>query len=190
VLNVRHNAPRTRPTRKNPNTKNYFRRQDKAKLNSRIEELQNRIAEIEEKKRAISQAMLTKTGHVYIISNVGSFGENIFKIGMTRRLEPMDRVKELGDASVPFPFDVHAMIRTSDAPTLENALHDHFDYRRLNLENQRKEFFRVSIDEIKEELLGLKDTLGIDSELKLTLLAEAKEYRMSQAKRKHLEQSL
>ena len=162
---------------------------DKAKLNSRIEELQNRIAEIEEKKRAISQAMLTKTGHVYIISNVGSFGENIFKIGMTRRLEPMDRVKELGDASVPFPFDVHAMIRTSDAPRLENALHDHFDYRRLNLENQRKEFFNVSIDEIKEELLGLKETLGIDSELRLTLLAEAKEYRMSQAKRKHLEES-
>jgi hypothetical protein len=73
--------------------------------------------------------MLTKTGHVYVISNVGSFGENIYKIGMTRRLEPMDRVKELGDASVPFPFDVHAMIRTSNAPTLENALHKHFESR-------------------------------------------------------------
>jgi hypothetical protein len=162
---------------------------DKAKLNSKIEELQQRIAEIEEKKRAISQAMLTKTGHVYIISNVGSFGENIYKIGMTRRLEPMDRVKELGDASVPFPFDVHAMIRTSDAPGLENALHKHFDMRRLNLENQRKEFFHVSIDEIRQELDQLKDQLGIDSELRLTLLAEAKEYRMSQAKRKHLEAS-
>lgn len=160
---------------------------DKAKLNSKIEELQQRIAEIEEKKRAISQAMLTKTGHVYIISNVGSFGENIFKIGMTRRLEPMDRVKELGDASVPFPFDVHAMIRTSDAPSLENALHKHFDQRRLNLENERKEFFRVSIDEIRQELNQLKSDLGIDSELRLTLLAEAKEYRMSEAKRKHLE---
>ena len=162
---------------------------DKAKLNSKIEELQQRIAEIEEKKRAISQAMLTKTGHVYIISNVGSFGENIYKIGMTRRLEPMDRVKELGDASVPFPFDVHAMIRTSDAPSLENALHKHFDRRRLNLENERKEFFRVSIDEIREELDQLKSDLGIDSELRLTLLAEAKEYRMSEAKRKHLEAS-
>lgn len=162
---------------------------DKAKLNSKIEELQQRIAEIEEKKRAISQAMLTKTGYVYIISNVGSFGENVYKIGMTRRLEPMDRVKELGDASVPFPFDVHAMIRTSDAPSLENALHKHFDVRRLNLENQRKEFFQVSIDEIRQELDELKDQLGIDSELRLTLLAEAKEYRMSQAKRKHLEVS-
>lgn len=162
---------------------------DKAKLNSKIEGLQQRIAEIEEKKRAISQAMLTKTGHVYIISNVGSFGENVYKIGMTRRLEPMDRVKELGDASVPFPFDVHAMIRTSDAPRLENALHMHFNMRRLNLENQRKEFFYVSIDEIRGELDTLKDQLGIDSELRLTLLAEAKEYRMSQAKRKHLEAS-
>ena len=162
---------------------------DKVKLNSKIEELQLRIAEIEEKKRAISQAMLTKTGHVYIISNVGSFGENIYKIGMTRRLEPMDRVKELGDASVPFPFDVHAMIRTSDAPSLENALHKHFERRRLNLENERKEFFRVSIDEIREELDQLKSDLGIDSELRLTLLADAKEYRMSEAKRKHLETS-
>ena len=162
---------------------------DKAKLNSKIEELQQRIAEIEEKKRAISQAMLTKTGHVYIISNVGSFGENIYKIGMTRRLEPMDRVKELGDASVPFPFDVHAMIRTSDAPSLENAIHKHFDRRRLNLENERKEFFRVSIDEIRQELDQLRRDLGIDSELRLTLLAEAKEYRMSEAKRKHLETS-
>lgn len=160
---------------------------DKAKLNSKIEELQQRIAEIEEKKRAISQAMLTKTGHVYIISNVGSFGENVYKIGMTRRLEPMDRVKELGDASVPFPFDVHAMIRTSDAPALENELHKHFDQRRLNLENQRKEFFRVSIDEIRQELDDLKESLGIESELRLTLLAEAKEYRMSEAKRRHLE---
>ena len=163
---------------------------DKVKLNSKIEELQLRIAEIEEKKRAISQAMLTKTGHVYIISNVGSFGENIYKIGMTRRLEPMDRVKELGDASVPFPFDVHAMIRTSDAPSLENALHKHFERRRLNLENERKEFFRVSIDEIREELDQLRADLGIDSELRLTLLADAKEYRMSEAKRKHLETSL
>ena len=162
---------------------------DKTKLSAKIEELQKRISEIEEKKRAISQAMLTKTGHVYIISNIGSFGENVYKIGMTRRLEPMDRVKELGDASVPFPFDVHAMIRTSNAPALENALHNHFANRRLNLENGRKEFFRVSIDEIRNELEVLKEELQIDSELRLTLLAEAKEYRLSEAKRKHLEAS-
>jgi hypothetical protein len=162
---------------------------DRVKLSAKIEELQKRISEIEEKKRSISQAMLTKTGHVYIISNIGSFGENVYKIGMTRRLEPMDRVKELGDASVPFPFDVHAMIRTSNAPALENALHNHFANRRLNLENGRKEFFRVSIDEIRNELEVLKEELQIDSELRLTLLAEAKEYRLSEAKRKHLEAS-
>lgn len=161
---------------------------DKDKLNKQILELQRRIAEIEEQKRTISQAELTKTGHVYIISNVGSFGDDVYKIGMTRRLEPMDRVKELGDASVPFPFDVHAMIRTSNAPSLENALHIHFADRRLNLENQRKEFFRVSIEEIREELSKLKETLGIDSELHLTLMAEAKEYRLSIAKRNHLEE--
>ncbi len=162
---------------------------DKEKLTMEITELQRRISEIEERKRAISQAMLTKTGHVYVISNVGSFGEEIFKIGMTRRLDPMDRVKELGDASVPFPFDVHAMIRSSNAPALESALHAHFNERRLNLENERKEFFKVSIDEIKAELELLKQTLGIDGELRLTLLAEAKQFRLSEAKRKHLEAS-
>ena len=117
------------------------------------------------------------------------FGENIYKIGMTRRLEPMDRVKELGDSSVPFPFDVHAIIKTSNAPALENALHKHFESRRLNLENGRKEFFRVSIDEIRSELEVLREELQIDSELRLTLLAEAKEFRLSEAKRKHLETS-
>lgn len=162
---------------------------DKAKLAQKIKELQDRISEIEERKRTISQAMLTKTGHVYIISNLGSFGEDIYKIGMTRRLEPMDRVKELGDASVPFPFDVHAMIRTNDAPALENALHKHFANRRLNLENDRKEFFRVRIEEIQQELSHLRNDLGIESELRLTLLAEAKEYRLSEAKRRHIEQA-
>ncbi len=161
--------------------------EDKAVLNSKVEELQRRISEIEDKKRAISQAMLTRTGHVYILSNVGSFGENVYKIGMTRRLDPMDRVNELGDASVPFPFDVHALISTSDAPTLESSLHKHFGEKRVNLENERKEFFRVSIEELKIELEQLKDGLGIESELQLTLVAEAKQYRISQARRKELE---
>jgi hypothetical protein len=119
------------------------------KLFSQIEELQKRLAEAEvNKKRAISQAQLTKSGHVYIISNIGSFGEDVYKIGMTRRLEPMDRVKELGDASVPFPFDVHAMIFCKNAPELESRLHKRFNNRRMNKENERKEFFRVSLDEI------------------------------------------
>jgi hypothetical protein len=159
----------------------------KAALSSKIEELQRRISEIEEKKRALSQAMLTRAGHVYILSNVGSFGENVYKIGMTRRLVPMDRVNELGDASVPFPFDVHALISTNDAPALESSLHKHFSEKRVNLENSRKEFFRVSIDEVKIELEQLKDGLGIESELQLTLVAEAKQYRISEARRKGLE---
>ena len=160
---------------------------DKEALNSKVEELQKKINEIEDKKRAISQAMLTRTGHVYILSNVGSFGENIYKIGMTRRLDPMDRVNELGDASVPFPFDVHALISTSDAPTLESSLHKHFGEKRVNLENERKEFFNVTIEELKIELDQLKDGLGIESELQLTLVAEAKQYRISEARRKRLE---
>jgi hypothetical protein len=161
----------------------------KEKLFAQIAELEQRMKEMEEKNRYISQAMLTKSGHVYIISNVGSFGEDMLKIGMTRRLEPMDRVKELGDASIPFPFDVHAMIRTSDAPSLENALHKQFNDRRVNLENNRKEFFYVTLEEIQAELNVLKDELNIEAEIHITMAAEAKQWRMSVAKREHLERS-
>ena len=94
----------------------------------------------------------TKRGHVYVISNIGSFGERIFKIGMTRRLDPDDRVKELGDASVPFTFDVHAMIFTDNAPELEGKLHAAFSDRRMNLVNMRKEFFKVELGEIREKV--------------------------------------
>ncbi|MXC98370.1 GIY-YIG nuclease family protein, partial [Escherichia coli] len=87
-----------------------------------------------------------------IISNIGSFGENVYKIGMTQRLDLQDRVNELGDASVPFIFDVHAMIYSEDAPSLEKKLHDVFDKKRVNLVNRRKEFFYVTLDEIKEAL--------------------------------------
>ena len=99
--------------------------------------------------RAKALAELTKSGYVYIISNVGSLGENVFKIGLTRRLDPMDRVRELGSASVPFAFDVHAMVYSEDAPTLEAELHRHFADRYVNLVNMRKEFFRVSLDELE-----------------------------------------
>ena len=92
----------------------------------------------------------TRAGYVYIISNIGSFGENVYKIGVTRRLEPQDRVDELGDASVPFYFDVHAMIFSDDAPSLENALHKAFDNRRLNRINLRREFFHVTLSEIED----------------------------------------
>ena len=116
-----------------------------------VEQLRARLAEAEEKsQRAISRAQETRSGYVYVISNIGSFGDDVFKIGMTRRLEPLDRVRELGDASVPFPFDVHMMISCEDAPTLETALHQDLHTQRLNKVNPRKEFFRTSIDRIRQ----------------------------------------
>jgi hypothetical protein len=164
---------------------------DRSALEEKIAILEATVAAAEEaKQRAISQAQLTRSGHVYIISNVGSFGEHVYKIGMTRRREPLDRVRELGDASVPFPFDVHALIFTKDAPSLENSLHRRFDNRRINLENLRKEFFRVSIEEIREELVRIHQEEGTASELKITLAAEVKQYRQSEAKRKELERTL
>jgi hypothetical protein len=93
---------------------------------------------------------------------------------MTRRLGPLDRVRELGDASVPFPFDVHALIFTDDAPSLEYTLHKRFNFRRVNFENLKKEFFRVTIEEIRDELHKVHQEVGIEAELRLTLVAEAK----------------
>ncbi len=123
---------------------------------TKIDALQEALTEAELKgQKALSLAQQTKRGHVYVISNVGSFGENVFKIGMTRRLDPQDRVDELGSASVPFLFDVHAMIRSDDAPALENALHQCFDTKRTNLVNRRKEFFNVSLKEIKDAVYEL-----------------------------------
>ena len=119
------------------------------KHSAQIEDLRARLAEAEEKaKRAISQAQITKSGHVYVISNIGSFGEGVFKIGMTRRLDPQDRVRELGSASVPFTFDVHMMISSDDAPTLENTLHRAFHKLRVNKANPRKEFYKTGIEAI------------------------------------------
>ena len=115
-----------------------------------IERLRERLLEAEERsKRAVSQAQLTKAGHVYVISNIGSFGKDVFKIGMTRRLDPADRISELGSASVPFPFDVHMMISSDNAPKLENALHHLLHKTRVNKAKPRKEFFRVEIEEIR-----------------------------------------
>lgn len=124
------------------------------------EELERQRLELEQKiekvhqqyERAKSMAQLTKQGHVYVISNIGSFGENVFKIGMTRRLEPMERVKELSGAAVPFDFDVHAMISCDDAPSLEKTLHDHLESYRINRINLRKEFFRVELSRIINEV--------------------------------------
>ncbi len=120
-----------------------------------VERLTARLAEAEAKsQRAISQAQLTKAGYVYVISNIGSFGEGVFKVGMTRRLEPHDRVRELGDASVPFPFDVHMMISCDDAPSLELALHRALHRQQINKTNPRKEFFRADIEAIRQVVLA------------------------------------
>ena len=116
-----------------------------------IRELEQKIAELEKKKETVqAREANARAGYVYIISNIGSFGENIYKIGMTRRLEPMDRIDELSSASVPFVFDVHAMIFSEDAPALETTLHQAFDKNRVNRVNPRKEFFRVNLDEIEQ----------------------------------------
>lgn len=142
------------------------------KLQAKIEKLELELKEAQEKKeRAMSMAQQTKRGHVYIISNIGSFGENVYKIGMTRRLEPTDRVKELGDASVPFQFDIHAMIYSDEAPTLENELHKAFTNKKVNMLNNRKEFFNVTLDEIEEKV----SEIGIAAEF--SKLPEAMEYR-------------
>jgi T5orf172 domain len=118
-------------------------------MDSELEELRQQLLEAQANaERAKSMAQITKSGHVYILSNIGSFGENVFKIGMTRRLDPQDRVNELGDASVPFPFDVHAMISCNDAPKLESTLHRELARYRVNRVNFRKEYFRLPLSEI------------------------------------------
>lgn len=143
-------------------------------LNKKLIELESKLKEAQQdKERVVSRAQLTKSGHIYIISNIGSFGDNIIKIGMTRRLEPKDRVKELGDASVPFEFDIHAMIFSENAPELESTLHKEFNHKRVNLVNTRKEFFNVSLDEIA------KVVEKRNNKIEITKLAEAREYRES-----------
>lgn len=142
-----------------------------AQLTAKMVELEMQLKAVQDKERAISQAQMTKSGHIYVISNIGSFGEDIYKIGMTRRLEPMDRVKELGDASVPFEFDVHALIHSENAPELEKKLHKLFDEKRVNMVNNKKEFFNVDLQEIETAVQKLH------GEFEFTKLAEAKQYR-------------
>ena len=123
---------------------------EREKLQARIAELEQKLTEAEQaKQRAVSMAEQTRAGHVYVISNIGSFGQEVFKVGMTRRIDPMERVRELGDASVPFPFDVHALIFTEDAPGLERELQTALQDYRVNRVNPRKEFFRISRTEVQ-----------------------------------------
>lgn len=123
--------------------------------------------------RAKSLAQQTKRGHIYVISNKGSFGENVYKIGMTRRAAPQDRVDELGDASVPFKFDVHAVIYTEDAPALEKVLHKELDHCRVNLMNYRKEFFKTELSAIQTIVTQKQPNI------EFVVTAEAKEYHES-----------
>lgn len=142
---------------------------------TQIEELQKKLAAVKNAKDdVLHREQNTRAGFVYIISNIGSFGENIYKIGMTRRLEPMDRISELSSASVPFEFDVHAMIFSDDAPALESILHNTFADKRLNLVNSRKEFFHVSLDEIEDVVKK-----NYNSTVIFTKIAEARQYRES-----------
>lgn len=137
-------------------------------LNARILELQRQLDSVDEKKEDIIRLQNGKAGTVYIISNIGAFGDHVFKIGMTRRLEPQERINELGDASVPFPFDVHSFVFSEDAVSLEFALHKELNDRRVNKVNLRKEFFNVPI----EELQALVERLDPTAPFQTTALAE------------------
>jgi predicted nucleic acid-binding Zn-ribbon protein len=137
-------------------------------LNARLQEIQEQLDSVEGKKAEIINLQNGKAGTVYIISNIGSFGDHVFKIGMTRRLEPQERINELGDASVPFPFDVHSFIFSNDAVSLECALHKEMNERRVNKVNLRKEFFNVSV----AELQALVERLDPTAPFQMTALAE------------------
>ena len=139
------------------------------------EELEEHLSEIEKSIKDIDYREANqRAGYVYVISNIGSFGENVYKIGMTRRLDPQDRVDELGDASVPFNFDVHAMIFSDDAPALEAALHREFSDKKLNMVNQRREFFNVTLDEIKDVVQR-----NFDKTVEFVDVPDAEQYRIS-----------
>ena len=148
---------------------------EKEALLEKQSELLNHLDDINGKLENIDYRQSNqRAGYVYIISNIGSFGEGIYKIGMTRRLDPMERIYELGDASVPFMFDVHAMIFSDDAPKLEAALHQAFASRRVNQVNQRREYFRVSLEEIKEVVRK-----NHDKTVEFINVPEAQQYRES-----------
>lgn len=149
-------------------------------LLQRIAELEAKVNSLNEKKEEIVNLANGKAGHVYVISNLGSFGENVFKVGMTRRLDPQERIDELGNASVPFGFDVHSMIFSEDAVGLEAALHDSLNEKRVNKINLRKEFFRTTIDELEQLVNKYDPTASFNK----TMLAE--QYRQTLA----LEQNL
>ena len=142
-------------------------------LQQKKEHLENLLKDTEVAIKEVDYREANKrAGYVYVISNIGSFGENIFKIGMTRRLNPKDRIDELSNASVPFKFDIHAMIFSDDAPTLESNIHKELENKKVNYVNSRKEFFNVSIEEIEKIIKK-----NYDKSVEFYKFPEAKQYR-------------
>ena len=149
--------------------------EERTDLIEKLKELEEKSSELEKEETELDyREKNAKAGYVYVISNIGAFGENVFKIGMTRRLDPEDRVYELGDASVPFPFDIHAMVFTDNAPELERKLQDHFRKGQLNKMNDRKEFFKADIHEIEKIIRE-----NYDKVVDLVKIAPAEQYRES-----------
>ena len=148
---------------------------ERALLLEKLGEVNGQYSELEKEEKVIDyREQNAKAGYVYIISNLGAFGENVYKIGMTRRLEPLDRIDELGDASVPFAFDVHALVFSENAPALEAKLHEHFRKGRINKLNNRKEFFRADIHEIEQVIRK-----NYDKVVDVVKEAAAEQYRES-----------
>lgn len=154
--------------------------QERTDLEAKVAELEARLGDVRKAVEDVDyREANNKAGYVYVISNVGSFGDDVYKIGMTRRLEPMDRIRELGDASVPFGFDVHALIFSDNAPALEAALHRAFDEQKVNLVNQRKEFFHVSLEDIERVVKA-----NYDKTVEFAEVPDAEQYRESVELRK------
>ncbi|MBF0315627.1 MAG: DUF4041 domain-containing protein [Oligoflexia bacterium] len=148
---------------------------DKKLINDKMDEMKQQYEALEKEEQVIDyREKNAKAGYVYVISNIGAFGENVYKIGMTRRLDPMERIDELGDASVPFMFDVHVLIFSEDAPSLEAKIHQHFHVSRLNKVNSRKEFYKTDIREIEKVIHENYDKI-----VDVVRVAPAEQYRQS-----------
>lgn len=165
------------------NAINKVRKQLETASDDKIKELEEKIRELQEQLEDNNKAIEDvdyrqanqRAGYVYIISNIGSFGEDVYKIGMTRRLNPQDRIDELSNASVPFKYDVHAVIFSEDAPTLETELHHAFFDKRVNWINNRKEFFNVTLDEIKKVVYE-----KYDNTIEFIDIPDAEQYRLTE----------
>jgi len=155
---------------------------ERAELLAKKQEIENALTGIDKALKDVDYRQANqRAGYVYVVSNIGAFGENVYKIGMTRRLNPEERIDELGDASVPFDFDIHAMIFCEDAPALESALHKAFENKKLNWINTRREFFNVTLDEIKSVVKA-----NYDKTAEFIDFAEAEQFRTSQILKKEL----